>query len=124
MIGPTLERWLTQAFQDAHPAVAERVAAMIGATPAEGYAAACEALAATDRAEALSGYGGPVLILAGWHDRSTPVARAEEMVRLAPQATLHVLDCAHLSAIEAAPAFTKHLTAFLYEVDAAERAAG
>lgn len=113
LVQPTLERWLTPGFRQAHPASATGVRAMLEALPPEGYAAACSVLATGDSTAALKGYGGPVLLIAGAHDQSTPVARAEQMQALAPQAELVVLDAAHVSAIERPDEFAAALERFV-----------
>jgi len=113
LVGPTLDRWLTEAYRAANPATADRVRAMIAGTSPEGYAACCAALAAADLGPALAAYPGPVLLIAGAHDASTPVARAEEMQALAAHADLVVLDAAHISSIEAEAAFADRLEAFV-----------
>src|SRR6201997_1920944 len=43
-----LERWFTPGFAQAHPDVIERMRAQLLATPREGYAGCCEAIAAMD----------------------------------------------------------------------------
>ena len=43
-----LDRWFTPGFAEAHPEVIERMRAILIATPREGYAGCCEAIAAMD----------------------------------------------------------------------------
>jgi 3-oxoadipate enol-lactonase len=117
LVEPTLDRWLTEGFRAANPATAESVRAMIAGTSPEGYAACCAALAAADLEPALGDYDGPVLVIAGAHDASTPVARAEEMQALAAHAELVVLDAAHISSIEAEAAFADRLEAFVKSLE-------
>lgn len=113
LVQPTLERWLTEDFRNANPETAEAVRDMIAATPAEGYATCCEALAQGDESASLRGYEGPVLIVAGEHDQSTPLARAEEMKTLNPNAEIVTLDAAHLSSVEAEADFAAALSEFV-----------
>lgn len=117
LVEPTLERWLTADFRAANDEETSKVRVMIAATPAAGYAAACAALASGDGTEALRGYAGPVLVIAGEHDRSTPVVRAEEMRDIAQNSELLVLDAAHLSAVERADEFAAALEAFVAKVE-------
>ena len=112
LVEPTLGRWLTERFRKASPDAAEATRAMIAAMPAEGYAAACMVLAEADLSAALRAYGGPVLVIAGAEDLSTPPARSEEMVALSGSAEMVTLEAAHLSAIEAPDAFAAHLERF------------
>lgn len=112
LIQPTLERWLTEGWRAAHPEETEEIRAMLETMPPEGYAAACNALAEGDTTEALAGWQGRTLIIAGRHDMSSPVARAEEMAALSPGAELVVLDAAHVSSIEAPGPFAEALERF------------
>jgi 3-oxoadipate enol-lactonase len=112
LVQPTLERWLTPGFRQVQPTTARRVRSMLETLPPEGYAAACSALVTGDGTAALQGYDGPVQLIAGMHDASTPVARAQQMQMLAPQAELVVLDAAHVSAIEQAEEFAAVLERF------------
>ncbi|GGE30799.1 3-oxoadipate enol-lactonase [Agaricicola taiwanensis] len=113
LVQPTLERWLTPSYRQARPDVAEKVREMIQSTAAEGYAAACAILGNADTGQALRDFDGPVLVIAGRHDQSTPIARAEEMVALADNAELLVLEAAHLSAVECAAEFGAALKRFV-----------
>ncbi|MCU4652028.1 alpha/beta fold hydrolase [Roseibacterium sp. SDUM158016] len=117
LVEPTLERWLTEGYRAANPGTTDQVRAMIAGTSAEGYAACCAALAVADLGPALGGYGGPVLLVAGAHDASTPVARAEEMQALCDRADLVVLDAAHISSIEAEADFADRLEAFVTSLE-------
>lgn len=118
LVSPTLERWLTKGWRDSHPQDTARVRAMLEAMPPEGYAAACHALESGNTSAALAAWPGPTLVIAGEHDQSAPVARSEEMVRLASGADLVVLDAAHVSAIEAPEAFAEALEAFVAKCEA------
>lgn len=112
-VEPTLGRWFTAGFRAAAP---DRVAAIgraIAATPAAGYAAACEVLAETDLLPELGRIACPTLVIAGQHDPSSPPARGEEIVAAVPGATLVTLDAAHLSAVEAPDAFASHVIRFV-----------
>lgn len=108
--GATLDRWLTPAFRDARPDMAAFATEMVEATHPEGYAAAAAALAAAEMSEAARSWSGPTAIVAGAHDRSTPVARAEEIAAAIPQAELTTLDAAHVSALEQPEAFARIVT--------------
>ncbi len=112
LVDPTLSRWLTEAYMQANPENTKAVRMMIAATSPEGYAACCAALAAADLTGALQSHDGPVLLIAGAHDQSTPVARAEEMRALRPGAELAVLKAAHLSSVEAGDEFAALLEGF------------
>ena len=100
LVAPTLDRWLTTGFREAQPARAEAIAAMIGATPARGYAAACEVLATSDVSDRLSSITCQTVAIAGEHDPSTPPARVEAIVAGISDAQLRIVPAAHLSAVE------------------------
>ena len=54
-----------------------------------------------DHRQILAAYEGPVLVLCGRQDQVTPLPRSEEMVALAPDGVLTVIeDCGHLSTME------------------------
>jgi 3-oxoadipate enol-lactonase len=60
-----------------HPAEAERLLDMLRATPAEGYAACCEAIGAFDVRDRLGEITAPTVAVAGAEDPAT----TGEMVR-------------------------------------------
>ena len=94
-----LSRWFTPAFRD--HAQAERAAAMLRATPDEGYAGCCEALAAMDLRDGLARITAPTLVVAGAVDPATPPAKAQEIAAAIPGARLQVVPgAAHLANIE------------------------
>jgi 3-oxoadipate enol-lactonase len=101
-----LERWLTPGFRAERPADAARVRAMLVATPAEGYAAACDALADCDLRESLGSLRTPTLVLAGADDPATPPTQAEEIAAAIQDARLVIVpDAAHFAQLEQPDAF-------------------
>lgn len=96
-------RWLTPAWAAAH--AAERVAlrAMLVASPAEGYASCCEAIADMDLREAIATVTAPTLVVAAAQDEAIPAAHGERIAAAIPGARLVVLDpAAHIPAVERA----------------------
>jgi 3-oxoadipate enol-lactonase len=94
-----LSRWFTPSFRD--DAQRERAAGMLRATPDEGYAGCCEALAVMDLRDGLSSITAPTLVLAGADDPATPPAKAEAIAAAIPDARLDVVPgAAHLANIE------------------------
>jgi 3-oxoadipate enol-lactonase len=80
---------------------------MLVATPPEGYARCCEALAAWDARERISAISVPTLVVAGADDPATPVEHAELLASRIPGARLLVLErAAHLANVERAEEFT------------------
>jgi 3-oxoadipate enol-lactonase len=100
-------RWFTPGLRHEQPETVARFRAMLLATPAEGYARCCEAIAAWDGRERIGAIAAPVLVVAGADDPATPVAHAELVAARIPGARLHVLErAAHLANVERAEAFT------------------
>ena len=98
-------RWFTPAYADAHPEVVSAHRAMIGAQPAEGYAACCEALADMDLRSGLPGVRARTLVIAGAQDPSIPPQHGAAIAAAVPGARLEVLDpAAHLASVERAEA--------------------
>jgi 3-oxoadipate enol-lactonase len=108
-----MARWFTPAFRERRPEVVEGLRRQLAACPVEGYAGCCAALRDADLTGALGGITSPTLIVAGAHDPATPAAAGERLRQIIPGAQLVTLECAHLSNVEAAPAFTSAVTAFL-----------
>jgi 3-oxoadipate enol-lactonase len=100
-------RWFTPELEHEEPETVARFRAMAVATPSEGYARCCEALAAWDARERISGISAPALVIAGAEDPATPVEHSELLASRIPGARLHVLErAAHLANVERADAFT------------------
>jgi len=105
--------WLTQEFRDQNPDVADRMKAMLVATPVEGYLASCAALRALDLREDILSIKSPTLVVAGRHDKSTPIAMAEAIRSRISGASMTIVDAAHISNVEAAGAFNDAALGFL-----------
>lgn len=102
-----LERWFTPAFRSERAGDAARYRTMLVDTPAEGYAACCEALAGFDLRAQLGSIVAPTLVIAGADDPSTPPAEGELIAAAVPGARLVVLpQAAHLANLEQPEAFT------------------
>lgn len=96
-----VSRWFTPAFREANPAVVARAAAMLAATPGEGYAGCCEAIAAMDLRPALASISAPTLVIAGSADPATPPGHGEQIAAGIAGAQFAVVPAAHLANIEA-----------------------
>lgn len=106
-------RWFTEDFAQAHPAVVRRAQGWIAGTDPEGYAACCEALAASDLRGSLGRIATPTLLLAGASDPVTTEADAQAMQAAIPGAQLAVVPASHLSNLEAPQAFDEAVLDFL-----------
>jgi 3-oxoadipate enol-lactonase len=111
-----LGTWFTAPFLSSAPDVPARFRRMITACAPDGYCGCCAALRDADLNGALGTVRAPALVVAGAHDVSTTVDDARALVTGIPGASLCVLDCAHLSNVECADAFTRHVGAFLADV--------
>jgi 3-oxoadipate enol-lactonase/4-carboxymuconolactone decarboxylase len=100
----SLGRWFTPS---ASPEAVERFRRMLLATPAEGYAACCDALGAWDFREQLGGVRASTLVVAASEDPSTPPDHGRLLATRIPDARLHVIDgAAHLVNVERPAEFT------------------
>ena len=109
-----VERWFTAEFLAAHPDVRATHEAMVAATPAEGYAGCCEAIAGLDLRDDLAFIKAPTLAIAGADDPATPPAKLEEIASCVPDSRLLVVPrAAHLANAERpdviTPALINHL---------------
>ena len=110
-----LGRWFASDWAEANPDAVASFRRMLVATPAEGYAGCCEAIAALDLRSALPRIAAPTLVIAGSEDHATPPAHAEAIAAAVPSARLEVLDgAAHLASVQCPEAVTRlideHLT--------------
>lgn len=106
-------RWFTPDFCAAQPAVVQRAQGWIAASPPEGYAACCEALAQADLRAEIGRIGVRTLIVAGSADPVTTVDDARAMQAAIANARLAELPASHLSNLEAPDAFASTLAAHL-----------
>ncbi|MBI2701166.1 MAG: 3-oxoadipate enol-lactonase [Mycobacterium sp.] len=107
-------RWFTGDYRRTHPEVAAAHESMVAATPAEGYAACCEVIAAVDLRAALSSVRAPTLAVAGADDSATPPARLQEIVAGVADSQLLVVDhAAHLANAERPAEVTAAIVAHL-----------
>lgn len=108
-----LGRWLTAEFRAAHPEAAESIMQMLLSTDPRGYAACCTAIRDMDLRADIESIAAKTLVIGGTKDPSTTHEHAELIARSIPDATLVMLDSAHLSNVERAPEFTATLMEFL-----------
>ncbi|MHB1572218.1 MAG: 3-oxoadipate enol-lactonase [Solirubrobacteraceae bacterium] len=114
-------RWFTAEWARQHPEPVERHRRMICQTPAVGYAACCEAIAAMDLRAGLGWITCPTLVIAGREDPSIPPEHGEAIAAAIPGARIEILSpAAHLASVERADEVTALIAAHL----AAEADAG
>lgn len=112
-------RWFSADFVNAHPAEVRRAQAWIAGIAPQGYAACCEALAASDLRDDLGRITTPTLLLAGASDPVTTVADAQAMQAGIAGARLAVVPASHLSNLEAPRAFDQAVLPFLATLEQA-----
>ncbi|CBJ44370.1 alpha/beta fold hydrolase [Ralstonia solanacearum] len=114
IVEPTLQRWLTTPFREAHPEVVARIRALLLATAPHGYVGACLAIKALDTRDALPRIACPTLVVVGEEDTGAPVDIARTLAERIPNARLKVMPrAAHLAPIEQEEAFLTDLDEFL-----------
>jgi len=111
-----LGRWFTPPFAQAHPDVIERMRAMLIATPREGYAGCCEAIAAMDLTGDLPSISAPTLVVSAAEDPSIPPEHGRRIAELIPGARFELVEhAAHIASIEQADEITALIRGFLSE---------
>ena len=109
-----LGRWFTQRFRDESPVTTARFREMLERTPAEGYAACCEAIARWDARSDVSAIRAPTLVISGDDDVAAPPQDGAFLAGSIPGAELTVLpECAHLANVEQPALFTRALLGHL-----------
>jgi 3-oxoadipate enol-lactonase len=103
-------RWFTPGFAAREPDLVARMRAMMAATPAEGYAACCEAIAAMDLRDDLAHIRAATLVLSAADDPAIPPAHPAAIAVAIPAARLVVIpDAAHLPTVEQHELVTQHI---------------
>jgi 3-oxoadipate enol-lactonase/4-carboxymuconolactone decarboxylase len=106
----TPDRWFTESFVVAQPAIVEWAVQMVRTTDPGCYIAACEVLAAFDVRDELGSIGVPTLVMAGAEDEATPPSDARGLVAGIPDARLAIVPGAsHLTPVEQPGAVTELL---------------
>jgi 3-oxoadipate enol-lactonase / 4-carboxymuconolactone decarboxylase len=114
-----IANWFTEGYAAAHPNVIGRHRQMLVDTPAEGYAACCEAIAGHDVRAGLGQISAPTLVIAGAQDRAIPPSQGEAITVGVPGAALQILDpAAHIASVERADLVTHLIAAHLGRGDA------
>ena len=109
----TLGRWFTEPYRAQRKDVIEKIGRDITATPVEGFAGCCDAIAKIDVLDRLKEIDCPTLVIVGEQDQGTPPEAAKLIQQNIKGAELVVIpSAAHLSNVEQAEAFNKALTSF------------
>ena len=114
-----IDRW---GYGGRDPATQALIREMLLATPAEGYAACCDAIAGMDLTPGLSAITAPTLLVAGGDDPAAPVAEMERIARVIPDARVAVVDgAAHLANVDRPEAVTEAIRGHLSALREKER---
>ena len=106
-------RWFSADFVVRQPLVVRRAQADIARIAPDGYAACCDALAASDLRGEIDRIATPTLLVAGTFDPVTTVADAQAMQAAVPGARLATVPASHLSNLEAPEAFAQAVLPFV-----------
>ncbi|MBS1677606.1 MAG: 3-oxoadipate enol-lactonase [Actinobacteria bacterium] len=106
-------RWFTPSFAGANPALMDSMKAMVAATPSEGYAACCEAIAGFDVESRLGSVEAPTLVLSGNRDEAAPPSLGRLIADGIPDAAHIEVPAAHLASYEAAAQVSAAIAAHL-----------
>lgn len=108
-----IERWFTAEFRSSKPETVARIEGMLEATPPEGYAAACGAIAEMNQLNDIRRIAVPTLVICGASDPATPLPHSEALCDAIAQSRLLVLPTAHLSNVERPREFLAAVSDFL-----------
>ncbi|MCW3478430.1 3-oxoadipate enol-lactonase [Neisseriaceae bacterium JH1-16] len=106
-------RWFTPAFAASSLLQVLTLVEGLATSPAEGYAACCDALADSDLREAIFGIVRPTLLVAGSADPVTTVDDARFIAERIAGSRVVELPASHLSNVEAVGGFNEAVLAFL-----------
>ena len=96
-----LARWFTAAYRDSRPDDLTAWRRMLLATPADGYAAACAALAEADLTTNVGAIKAPTLVAVGDADEATPPDLVRATADAIPGAKFVLIpDCGHIPPAE------------------------
>src|SRR3546814_4914308 len=109
-----VDRWYSPGFLARETELVAAARQVVASTPAEGYAACCEAIATMDLREELKQISAPTLAIAGADDPSTPPPHLESIAEAVQDGRVLVVpDAAHLANDEqpatVTPAIIQHL---------------
>lgn len=112
-----LGRWFSHSFSTREPATYRGYTNMLTRTPAEGYAATCEALRDADLREVVQRITVPTLVLCGDEDMATPPSLGQALAAALPNARFQLIyQAGHLPSIEQPRAVAAAMRQFFKEL--------
>jgi len=113
----TMERWFTPPYLRLNPPMFTLIKEEFLATPAEGYIGCAGAIRRLNYLERLGEINLPTFIIVGEDDPATPVSASQAIHEQIKNSKLIILPSTrHLSNVEQAEAFNRHLLEFLRSV--------
>ncbi len=111
-----VDNWLTPGYAQQDPEVREWLRGMVLASPAEGYASCCEAIATMDLRDDISSIRRPTLVISATDDPSAPPEHQREIAKRIDGARLEtVSDAAHLANVQQADTINGLMIDFRHE---------
>jgi 3-oxoadipate enol-lactonase len=102
LLGFQVERWFSTSYAEQNPSVVKFYQDVFVKNEPACYLETCRMLGQADERAHLVNYKGPCSVVVGEEDYATPVAMAEEIKSILPQATLTVLKAVrHYAPIQA-----------------------
>lgn len=112
-----LSRWFSRSFSTVEPTAYRGYYNMLTRTPAEGYAATCEALRDADLCAVVQSITAPSLVLCGDEDIATPPTLGQELAAALPNARFQLIyQAGHLPSIEQPRAVAAAMKQFFKEL--------
>ncbi|WP_155276550.1 3-oxoadipate enol-lactonase [Sphingobium yanoikuyae] len=116
LVDATVSRWFTPDFIEKDSAAITDVVAMLLATDPQGYGGCCSAIRDMDMRRTARLIEGDVLVIGGNEDGATPPDHSRALTdAIGKNATLEMLDAAHLSNVEQPEQFAELCLRFLLD---------
>lgn len=113
----TMERWFTPSYLKLNPPMLTLIKDEFLATPQEGYIGCASAIRRLNYLDRLGEINLPTLIIVGEDDPATPLSASEAIHGRIRNSKLVILPSArHLTNVEQAEAFNRHLMEFLRNI--------
>lgn len=116
LVEPTLKRWFTAQSMDENTKAVRHARDMLASTSDVGFTGAVNALQTFDYSKGIEGIDLPVLLVAGEHDGTRPVAMAADAQRVPRARYQTVANAGHLSNIDNPAEFNRIVGAFIGSV--------
>jgi len=113
IVETVLDRWVTPGFRARAPERVESLRRMLLEANRAGYIAACAAVRDVDLRGSAAEVRVPTLVITGDMDTATPPSDGRWLAQRIPGARHIELEAAHLSNVEAEPAFNHGVVGFL-----------